>query len=190
MATTVDKFDEVVVKVVRVQGELYIGDSLVSATAIADVTASAAELNILDGATLSTEELNILDGVTSTAAELNILDGVTATAAELNTAADMSSQTLTGDGAITNKNGTVVLNKAGVIAATLANPTATTDDYKKLVILSLTAQAHTVTVTGGFGNGGSGKDVATFGGAAGDCLTVMAYQGYWYVIGANGVTLA
>lgn len=49
-----------------------------------EVTASAAELNILDGVTASTAELNILDGVTATTAELNILDGVTATAAELN----------------------------------------------------------------------------------------------------------
>lgn len=48
------------------------------------VTATHAELNILDGATLSTEELNILDGVTSTAAELNILDGATLTVTELN----------------------------------------------------------------------------------------------------------
>ena len=48
------------------------------------VTSTAAELNILDGVTSTTAELNILDGVTSTAAELNILDGVTATAAELN----------------------------------------------------------------------------------------------------------
>ena len=48
------------------------------------VTATAAELNILDGVTATTEELNILDGVTSTAAELNLLDGVTATTAELN----------------------------------------------------------------------------------------------------------
>ena len=48
------------------------------------VTATAAELNILDGVTSTTAELNILDGVTSTAAELNILDGVTATTAELN----------------------------------------------------------------------------------------------------------
>jgi hypothetical protein len=48
------------------------------------VTATAAELNVLDGITASTAELNILDGVTSTTAELNILDGVTATAAELN----------------------------------------------------------------------------------------------------------
>jgi hypothetical protein len=50
----------------------------------AAMTATAAELNILDGATVTTAELNILDGVTSTAAELNILDGVTATAAEIN----------------------------------------------------------------------------------------------------------
>ena len=48
------------------------------------VTATATEINILDGVTSTTAELNILDGVTSTAAELNILDGVTSTTAELN----------------------------------------------------------------------------------------------------------
>ena len=49
-----------------------------------NVTATAAELNILDGVTSTAAELNILDGVTSTTAELNILDGVTSTTAELN----------------------------------------------------------------------------------------------------------
>jgi hypothetical protein len=39
------------------------------------VTSSAAELNILDGATLTVNELNILDGATVTVDELNILDG-------------------------------------------------------------------------------------------------------------------
>jgi len=48
------------------------------------ITATATEVNLLDGVTATTAELNILDGVTSTAAELNILDGVTSTAAELN----------------------------------------------------------------------------------------------------------
>ncbi len=48
------------------------------------ITATATELNVLDGITSTTAELNILDGVTATAAELNILDGVTATATELN----------------------------------------------------------------------------------------------------------
>jgi hypothetical protein len=42
------------------------------------------EFDKLDGLTASTSELNILDGVTSTTSELNILDGVTSTAAELN----------------------------------------------------------------------------------------------------------
>jgi hypothetical protein len=48
------------------------------------LTATAAEINILDGATLSTAELNILDGATLSTAELNILDGATLTTAELN----------------------------------------------------------------------------------------------------------
>ena len=48
------------------------------------ISATPAELNVLDGITASTAELNLLDGVTSTTAELNILDGVTATAAEIN----------------------------------------------------------------------------------------------------------
>ncbi len=51
------------------------------------ITATAVELNIMDGVTSSTAELNILDGVTSDAAELNKLDGTSAnvTATNLNT---------------------------------------------------------------------------------------------------------
>ena len=69
---------------------LALGGTVVTASAaelnIMDgVTATTAELNIMDGVTATTAELNILDGVTATTAELNILDGVTATAAELNT---------------------------------------------------------------------------------------------------------
>ncbi len=129
--------------------------------------------------------------VTSTAAELNLLHGATVTTTELNLS-DHSTQTLVADGAITVKNGTCVIAKTveGAVAATLANPTATTDDYKRLTIIAGQAQANTVTVTGGFGGGGAGKDVATFGGAIGDCMEVLAYQGKWYVVGLNGVTLA
>ena len=68
--------------------ELNIMDGVTSTAAelniLDGVTSTAAELNILDGVTATTAELNILDGVTSTASELNILDGVTATAPELN----------------------------------------------------------------------------------------------------------
>lgn len=102
----------------------------------------------------------------------------------------VSAQAMTADGAITIKSGVVTLNKAGVLAATLANPTATTDDYKRLSILSLSAQAHTVTVTGGFGNGGNGEDVASFSGVVGDCLHLIAYGGYWYITGAHQVSVA
>jgi len=43
----------------------------------ADVTASVAEINVLDGVTATTAEINVLDGVTATTAELNYVDGVT-----------------------------------------------------------------------------------------------------------------
>ena len=49
-----------------------------------DVTATAAELNKLDGVTATTAELNILDGVTATATELNKLDGCVATTTHFN----------------------------------------------------------------------------------------------------------
>lgn len=49
----------------------------ITASQVSDLTATAAELNILDGALVSTEELNLLDGVTATTAEINHLDGVT-----------------------------------------------------------------------------------------------------------------
>lgn len=51
--------------------------SAADALAALGITASAAELNILDGATLSTAELNILSGATLTTTELNYVDGVT-----------------------------------------------------------------------------------------------------------------
>lgn len=48
------------------------------------LTATATELNILDGITSSTAELNILDGVTASTAEINKLDGLTVSTDELN----------------------------------------------------------------------------------------------------------
>jgi len=41
------------------------------------VTATGAELNILDGVTATTAEINLLDGVTASTAEINYIDGVT-----------------------------------------------------------------------------------------------------------------
>jgi|LULQ01.1.fsa_nt_gb hypothetical protein len=64
------------------------------------ITATAAELNIMDGVTASTSELNIIDGVTATTAELNILDGVTATASELNLVDGSSAGTIVNSKAV------------------------------------------------------------------------------------------
>lgn len=121
------------------------------------------------------------------------IDGtaLTATAAELNLN-DHTVQLLVADGPITVKNGICLIAKtvAGVVAATLANPTAVTDDFKRLTIISNQAQANTVTVTGGFGGGGDGEDVCTFSGAVGDSLELLAYGGKWYVVGGHQFTIA
>ena len=63
------------------------------------ISATAAELNIMDGVTATASELNILDGVTSTATELNIVDGNTS--ATSTTLADA-------DRVVVNDNGTMV----------------------------------------------------------------------------------
>jgi len=51
-------------------------DALIVAD-ITDLTATASELNILDGVTATASEFNILDGVTADKDELNYVDGVT-----------------------------------------------------------------------------------------------------------------
>lgn len=95
------------------------------------------------------------------------------------------------DGAITQKEGLVAVTKAGACAMTIADPTATTDDFKVLTIISATAQAHTLDNSGGsgFNAAGAGGDVGTFGGAIGDGITLMAYQGKWLIVSKVNVTL-
>ena len=79
--TNLDSLDDLLDGTTAIKPNLDVGLWEVGGTA---VTATAAELNILDGVTSTAAELNILDGVTATTAEINILDGVTATAAEIN----------------------------------------------------------------------------------------------------------
>ena len=116
---------------------------------------------------------------------------VTSSAAELNLN-DQSYQLLDANGAITVKNGVCFIAKTepGAVAATLADPTATTDDFKRLVIVSNQAQANTVTSASSFGGGGAGEDVCTFSGSIGDTLELMAYGGKWYVCGGHQFTIA
>jgi hypothetical protein len=93
---------------------------------------------------------------------------------------------LTADGAITTPSGTVFLNKAGVLAATLAAPQAT---GLELTITSLTAQAHTLDLATSGVNGGS-ADVGTFGGAIYDTVTLVSIGAHWYVKHVLNVTFA
>ena len=80
---------------IYIDGTAYLDAINFNGTAI---TATAAELNILDGVTATTSELNILDGVTATATELNIMDGDTT--ASSTTLADA-------DRVVVNDNGTM-----------------------------------------------------------------------------------
>lgn len=97
---------------------------------------------------------------------------------------------LTADGAITIAPGTVILNKAGVLAATLAAPTATTHDGIRIAVIAKQAQANTITFASGKINGGS-LTTATFGGAIGDSIILEAYQGIWYTVTApRNVTIS
>ena len=54
-----------------------LADGTLAVADISDLTATAAELNIMDGVTATATELNIIDGVTATTAELNHSSGVT-----------------------------------------------------------------------------------------------------------------
>lgn len=99
------------------------------------ITATQAELNVLDGITASTAELNLLDGVTATTAELNHVDGVTSPIqTQLDAKAPLASPALTGTPtaptAAANTNTTQIATTAHVFAertnaATLTNKTLT-----------------------------------------------------------------
>jgi hypothetical protein len=95
------------------------------------------------------------------------------------------------DGAVTQKSGIVLITKGSAAVLTIAAPTAGDDDGKELTIVSTTAFAHTLTnASPGFNNNGAASDVGTFGAAKGNGVSLVAYNGAWYVIGNIGVTLA
>jgi len=85
---------------------------------------------------------------------------------------------------------TYVITKAGVDGATLAAPTATTDDGLIITVTSNTANAHTITATGLLQCGTASVNVATFAAHAGAGLQLMAYQAKWNVISSNGITFS
>jgi hypothetical protein len=141
--------------VVDITGSLDLGSLILNGTA---VTATAAELNIMDGVTATTAELNVLDGVTATTAELNILDGVTATTEELNildgvTATTEELNILDGVTATTEElnfvDGVTSAIQTQLDAkASSSSPTLTTPTLSSAVTITGGTQSWTVTASG------------------------------------------
>lgn len=152
--------------------------------------------------------LATISGLTATATELNQLHSVTAGTAAASKAVVLDAskgvtglgaigalhvvQAASADGAIAVAPKHVFITKAGVCAMTLVDPTATTHDGLEIVFIAATANAHTLDNSAGsgfFSSGGASKDVATFGGAIGDRISVVAYQGKWYIKDSLNITL-
>lgn len=133
-----------------------------------------------------------LEAVTSGASAV-IRVALVDTFADANIAADET--TVVADSAaiaIPTANNTYFITKAGVAALTIVDPTAGTHDGRELTFISATAQAHTLSnaAGSGFNAGGAGSDIGTFGGAIGDNITIVAYNGKWLVKDKTNVTLA
>jgi hypothetical protein len=82
------------------------------------------------------------------------------------------------------------INKAGVLADTLAAPIAVTDDGKMIQIISNTANAHTITATGLYQSGTAAINLATFGAGAGANMILMALNGKWVCITQQAVVFS
>ena len=138
-----------------------LGALLPSTTTLSDlsVTATASELNIMDGVTSTTAELNILDGVTATATELNILDGVTATTTELNLMDGGSTVGTTavsdGDGIVTNDGGTMRQTNVTTFATYFSN------EITAMSNLVTTGALDSGSITSGFGSINNGSSAIT-----------------------------
>lgn len=90
-------------------------------------------------------------------------------------------------GAISQKEGLVTISKSSDVATmTVADPATPADDGKLLRIVSKTAKAHVITITGGLA-GGSDNTV-TLGGAIGDLVQLQAIGGKWYMLPSINAT--
>ena len=109
---------------------------------ITDVTASAAEVNVLDGVTADTAELNILDGVTVTTAQINSIPNkieLTDLSIASGSANYLSYNNATGEigakvSATPADAGTDLITTGGVYANTVSGVAAHTTDANKIVV--------------------------------------------------------
>jgi hypothetical protein len=81
---------------------------------------------------------------------------------------------------------TYMVTTAGVDAMTIAAPTVTTDDGLLIKVVTNTNAAHTITFTGGtLRPGTAAVTTVNFFSFRGSSITIMAWQGNWYVMAAN-----
>ncbi len=93
------------------------------------------------------------------------------------------------DGAIAIASGTVAITKGSAATLTLAAPSS--QDGTRITVVSTTAYAHVITVTGGLWDGtATTNTTATFSVVQGASITVIAYGTAWYVESLNAVVPA
>lgn len=163
-------------------------DTVNEATAAAGVTADGVLLKdggivCADAATLEVDTVNeatagagvTLDSVLCKDGAVKALDTIA---------------TVTADGAVAVPTGNTtffITENADGATMTLVDPTATTHDGLRLTFISTTAQAHSLDLVTGI-NGGA-ADVGTWGGAVGDAVAIIAYQGVWYALPGQNVNV-
>lgn len=165
--------------------------STIATNTIAETTAAAGVT--IDGVLLKDGGAVFADAATieiDTVNEATASAGVTIDGALIKDGIFGTIQAITGDGAITIQNATVFASKGSAAALTLAAPTAGTHDGRIVRVVAISAQAHVITggVDGFNAKGSSGT--ATFGGAIGDSVTFVAYNGHWYTLSKVNVTIA
>jgi len=110
------------------------------------VTATAAELNIMDGVTSTAAELNIMDGVTTTAAEINLIDGGTSRG---------TTAVASGDGILINDAGTMAMTNVDTVSTYFASHSVGGGN------IVTTGALNSGSITSGFGTIDTGSSAIT-----------------------------
>lgn len=97
---------------------------------------------------------------------------------------DIVSYAADGAIAVPTRNTIAYITKATAAAMTLADP-AKTSNGVRLLIVTGTAAAHTVTYTAGFKRNTTSSDVATFAATANGSLDLVALDGTWVCVNCN-----
>lgn len=97
-------------------------------------------------------------------------------------------QFLTTNAALPVATGNYLITKAGILSDTLAAPTAGVQDGIVITFASTTANAHVITCPSGIIENGATADrtSATLAAVPGASITLMSYNGKWYVLSFIG----